>query len=244
MLLVAYGPLRQEEWILNHMDELPAKFYIGLGGTFDYIAGKRKSPPAYIRRAGLEWFYRLATQPKRYKRILQATFGLMAELVKYKVQASLPYRKNVVNVVINQSQKILICRRRPGKREQDNNHWMFSQGGVEAEENLEQAARRELLEETGITSVRLIDFSKQTNRYFWPFGFSKEYCGQKQSVAYWQFTGNDGEINLHGHETLEFIDFRWVSLEKLSEIVHEYREPLVQIVQQDFPQVLEKLAQK
>jgi exopolysaccharide biosynthesis WecB/TagA/CpsF family protein len=85
ILFVAFGPLRQERWIREHMHELPASIYIGVGGSFDYAVGAKTAPPAWVRRHGLEWLFRLLTQPKRIRRILHATVGLCIALLRYKV---------------------------------------------------------------------------------------------------------------------------------------------------------------
>jgi len=85
ILMVAYGPIKQEQWIVDNWANLPVRAAIGLGGTFDYIAGKRANPPRFLRYTGLEWLFRLFTQPKRAKRIYNATFGLIGEMIKYKI---------------------------------------------------------------------------------------------------------------------------------------------------------------
>lgn len=84
MLLVAFNPLVQEQWIADHLRDLPVSFAIALGGTFDYIAGAKRQPPRFIRKVGLEWLYRLVTQPSRVKRIFNATWGLVISLVRHK----------------------------------------------------------------------------------------------------------------------------------------------------------------
>lgn len=83
-LLVGFGPITQEKWIYDNWDNLPVKLAIGLGGTFDYIAGDKTPPPQWIRQVGLEWLYRLFTQPARAGRIKNGTFGLVNALIKYK----------------------------------------------------------------------------------------------------------------------------------------------------------------
>jgi N-acetylglucosaminyldiphosphoundecaprenol N-acetyl-beta-D-mannosaminyltransferase len=88
ILMVAYGPIRQERWIIDHWANLPVQAAIGLGGTFDYIAGKQANPPRILRYTGLEWLFRLFTQPKRAKRIYRATIGLIGEMIRYKLQIS------------------------------------------------------------------------------------------------------------------------------------------------------------
>ncbi len=75
ILLVAFGQVKQEMWIVNNLAKLPnVKVAIGVGGTFDYLSDKIKRAPAWLRGLGLEWLYRLAKQPKRFGRIWNATF--------------------------------------------------------------------------------------------------------------------------------------------------------------------------
>lgn len=70
IIFVALGSPRQELWIRNHMNELNVKVYQGVGGSFDVFAGNVKRAPSVFRKAGLEWFYRLISDPKRFKRQL------------------------------------------------------------------------------------------------------------------------------------------------------------------------------
>lgn len=73
ILLVAYGAPKQEKFIWQNRERLNCKVAMGVGGTFDYIAGIVPYAPLWLRKLGLEWFYRLLTQPRRFKRILAAT---------------------------------------------------------------------------------------------------------------------------------------------------------------------------
>jgi N-acetylglucosaminyldiphosphoundecaprenol N-acetyl-beta-D-mannosaminyltransferase len=72
ILMVAYGQNNQEKWIARNADRIPAKLSIGLGGTFDYISGHNKQIPSIITVLGLEWLFRLFTQPFRIRRIINA----------------------------------------------------------------------------------------------------------------------------------------------------------------------------
>lgn len=72
ILLVAFGSPKQEKFIFNNKHQLKAKIAIGVGGTFDYIAGITPYAPSWMRKIGLEWLYRLLTQPKRWLRIFTA----------------------------------------------------------------------------------------------------------------------------------------------------------------------------
>lgn len=71
ILLVGLGAPKQEKWIAAHMRETGAKLCIGVGGSFDVMAGNVKRAPEVFRRLGLEWFYRLMTQPTRWRRMLR-----------------------------------------------------------------------------------------------------------------------------------------------------------------------------
>jgi N-acetylglucosaminyldiphosphoundecaprenol N-acetyl-beta-D-mannosaminyltransferase len=65
ILLVAFGNPKQEKWIRMYAPELQVPVAIGIGGTLDMIVGVTKRAPAWMQRAGLEWFYRLSQEPRR-----------------------------------------------------------------------------------------------------------------------------------------------------------------------------------
>jgi N-acetylglucosaminyldiphosphoundecaprenol N-acetyl-beta-D-mannosaminyltransferase len=74
VLVVALGAPRQEKWIAHHLWGLPSvRLAIGVGGALDFLAGRVRRAPAAMRRAGLEWLWRLAVEPWRLPRILTAT---------------------------------------------------------------------------------------------------------------------------------------------------------------------------
>ncbi len=70
VLLVAYGSPRQDLWIHRNQPRLKVPLAMGVGGTFDFIAGVTRRAPSWIQRAGLEWFHRLVRQPHRWRRML------------------------------------------------------------------------------------------------------------------------------------------------------------------------------
>ncbi len=72
VLLVAYGHPAQDLWIARNQPLLRVPVAIGVGGVFDYLAGETPLAPAWMRRSGLEWLYRLIRQPQRWRRILVA----------------------------------------------------------------------------------------------------------------------------------------------------------------------------
>ena len=73
ILFVAFGAPKQEKWIAENLKKLKTvRVAIGVGGAFDFHAGKIKRAPARMRKLGLEWLYRLFKQPSRIKRIYNA----------------------------------------------------------------------------------------------------------------------------------------------------------------------------
>lgn len=73
IIFVALGAPKQEIWIANNLKKLNARVFIGVGGTLDFVSGKRKRAPAFLRKIGLEWLFRLFVEPRRMGRIANAT---------------------------------------------------------------------------------------------------------------------------------------------------------------------------
>lgn len=69
ILFVAMGIPRQEKWIKNHMDRLGIGVAMGVGGTFDVLSGQVNRAPMWMRQHGLEWAYRLASNPKKIGKV-------------------------------------------------------------------------------------------------------------------------------------------------------------------------------
>ncbi len=70
ILLVALGAPKQEKWLFENKDKLNATVLLGVGGSFDVIAGNVKRAPKLMQDLGLEWLYRLSKQPQRFLRML------------------------------------------------------------------------------------------------------------------------------------------------------------------------------
>ncbi len=70
ILFVALGVPRQEKWLSAHLSELAVPVSMGVGGTFDVMAGVVQRAPRWMQRAGLEWLFRLLCQPSRFVRML------------------------------------------------------------------------------------------------------------------------------------------------------------------------------
>jgi N-acetylglucosaminyldiphosphoundecaprenol N-acetyl-beta-D-mannosaminyltransferase len=84
VLFVAMGCPRQEIFIAKYMDRLPCRVFMGVGGSFDIIAGNLKRAPKWMINLGLEWLYRVAKEPFRIKRLSSIPkFILMVMKDKY-----------------------------------------------------------------------------------------------------------------------------------------------------------------
>ena len=70
VLLAALGVPKQEKWLFKYKDELKIPVSIGVGGTFDVMAGVVKRAPLWMQKARLEWLFRAMLQPSRAGRLL------------------------------------------------------------------------------------------------------------------------------------------------------------------------------
>lgn len=71
ILFVGLGAPKQEKWIYEHKDQCEVPVSIGIGVSFEFIAGIVKRAPVWMQKSGLEWFWRLMMEPKRlWKRYL------------------------------------------------------------------------------------------------------------------------------------------------------------------------------
>ncbi|MPZ15634.1 MAG: WecB/TagA/CpsF family glycosyltransferase [Chloroflexi bacterium] len=81
VLLVAYGAPRQERWIARNQAALNVPVQMGVGGAFNFFAGRSPRAPSWLRQLELEWAYRLLTEPWRWRRQLALpAFALLATL--------------------------------------------------------------------------------------------------------------------------------------------------------------------
>ncbi len=82
ILFVAYGAPNQDKWIARNLPRLQVKMAMGVGGSFDFIAGLIPRAPVWMQKAGLEWLYRLILQPWRLKRMLRLPRFVIAVMMR------------------------------------------------------------------------------------------------------------------------------------------------------------------
>ena len=107
-------------------------------------------------------------------------------------------------------------------------NWQFPQGGVDAGEDWESAARRELREETGVVSVEPLAATDGWLAYDFPPEHldtrpGRNWLGQKQKWLALRFTGPESEIDLTAHPPIEFDAWRWGRLAEVPDLIVPFK---------------------
>ena len=102
--------------------------------------------------------------------------------------------------------------------------WQMPQGGVDPGEDIIDAAYRELKEETGVSSARLLTVTPGWLAYKFPEGYRKRnWIGQRQKWAAMLFEGDEAEINLNADDHQEFDEWRWGELEEAPSLIVPFK---------------------
>lgn len=138
------------------------------------------------------------------------------------------YRPNVGVVLFNRDGRVWYGRRHatPGPY-----NWQFPQGGIDAGEDLQAAALRELREETGVVSVEFLGRTEDWILYNFPSEAMNNpkawrgFKGQKQQWFAFRFTGEEDEIDLQAEDEVEFDDWRWGALSEACDLIVPFKRP-------------------
>ena len=128
-------------------------------------------------------------------------------------------------MLANKEKKIFV-----GKRIDNRAAWQMPQGGVDQDENIVDAAKRELKEETGVSSIKIIKKSDKIYTYDLPdylLGkiWKGRFKGQEQTWFLAQFLGEDDEINLD-QKNAEFKKWKWVNINELPDLIVPFKKEL------------------
>lgn len=85
MMFVAFSSPKKEYWVHKYIDQIGIPFVMGVGGSFDVVAGVTDRAPTWMQEHGLEWFYRFIQEPGRlWKRYIIGNLKFVALTYKYK----------------------------------------------------------------------------------------------------------------------------------------------------------------
>ena len=136
----------------------------------------------------------------------------------------LPLRIGVGAVLLNKNNQVFVGKRR------DNpvNKWQMPQGGVDNNEKLVDALKRELYEETSVKSYEIIHELDRWLTYELPENllgkiWRGKYRGQKQRWFILRFSGEENEINVNTKKP-EFLEWKWVDIESLPDIIVDFKK--------------------
>ena len=154
---------------------------------------------------------------------------------KYK---DLPLRSGVGIVVLNKKNQVFLAKRIDNPK----NFWQMPQGGVDKNENFYKAAIRELEEETSIRTVSLVKEIQGLTTYLLPkhllgIIWKGKYKGQKQKWFVVRFNGEEKEINIKTKYP-EFLDWKWVNIENLTDEVVEFKMHVYKQIQQELYKII------
>ena len=156
--------------------------------------------------------------------------------------SELGYRPCVGVMLVNAEGRAFVGRRIDNR---EGDWWQMPQGGVDEGEDLDEAALRELAEETGAKAehVSLIRKTQEPIRYDLPeelIGklWGGKYRGQEQIWFLARFSGSDEDIDLEAHNPPEFCDWKWVDPEQLPELIVPFKKRVYRAVLEEFRELV------
>ena len=138
----------------------------------------------------------------------------------------LPMRSGVGIIILNKENKVFVGKRKDNPVDK----WQMPQGGLDKNEDFLSAMRRELFEETGIKSIKILKVIDGFFEYELPNNlvgiiWKGKYRGQKQKWFITKFIGDEKEINLESKHQ-EFIEWKWILPEELPDVIVDFKKDM------------------
>lgn len=158
--------------------------------------------------------------------------------------AKLPYRPCVGIMLVNADNQVFVAKRNDNRTSKWKDAWQMPQGGIDKGENAQDAAFRELEEETGVAAhaVELIAQSNDEHFYELPkelLGklWKGKWRGQRQYWFLMRYLGQDSEIDINT-EIPEFSEWKWSKIEDLADNIVPFKRTIYENLAQEFSSLL------
>ena len=141
-------------------------------------------------------------------------------------------------MILNKDKEILVGRR----LDHPSGFWQMPQGGIDDNENPEDAVWREMMEEIGTNKAELIKVSNQWVRYEIPaetlktLPWGKKYIGQTQKWFAFQFIGEDSDINV-GTDDPEFSEWKWAKIDSIVDNIVPFKRDVYSTILKEFKDI-------
>ncbi len=148
------------------------------------------------------------------------------------------YRRCVGMMILNSDNNILVGRR----IDHPSGYWQMPQGGIDENENPEEAVWREMMEEIGTNKAKLITSSSQWINYDIPketletLPWGKKYVGQTQKWFLFRFLGNDSDINVETNNP-EFSEWKWARLNSIVDNIVPFKRKVYSLILNEFKEI-------
>ena len=135
-------------------------------------------------------------------------------------------RNGVGVIILNSDNKVFVGKRKDNPVDK----WQMPQGGIDEGESYLEAMKRELFEETSITSIKILREIDGFFKYELPKNlvgiiWKGKFRGQKQKWFIAKFTGNENEINLQTKNP-EFIEWKWIIPDELPKTIVDFKKKM------------------
>ena len=138
-------------------------------------------------------------------------------------KSNLPLRIGVGIIVLNSQNKVFVAKRKDNPVDK----WQMPQGGVDDKEEILEAMKRELYEETSIKEIKVIKKLENWYEYELPNNlvgiiWKGKYRGQRQKWFLMRYLGNDSDINIKTTHP-EFLEWKWIDIDMITEAVVDFK---------------------